>query len=241
MTKKKNKKSLLTHSIEMIIILFIAILFRSVLFEPYVVPSESMLPTLLIGDRVIVNKYIYGISRYSFPMSPNLFSGRMLEFSKPTRGDIIVFETDKVYIKRLIGLPGDKIEVINGNLYINDVAVPKEIDAPFEYQSGILIPRYTETLPNGVSYKVLDSEYNSAYDNSGPFFVPINHYFFMGDNRDNSRDSRDINGPIGFVGEDHILGRVTHTFFSSREPNWYNIPGIILNFRVDRTFYSLTN
>jgi signal peptidase I len=200
-----------------------------------------MLPTLLIGDRVIVNKYAYGISRYSFPFSPHLFSGRILQFSKPNLGDIIVFETDKVYIKRLIGLPGDKIETINGNLYINDKIVPKELSHyPFEYKPGVMLPQYQETLPNGFSHKVLDLSNNSVYDYSGPFFVPDKHYFFMGDNRDNSNDSRNISGPIGFVQEDHILGKVTHTFFSSKEPDWYNIPGIILNLRTDRFFYSLT-
>jgi len=240
MSRKKTKKSFLTHTIEFAVILIVAVLFRSVLFEPWVVPSGSMLPTLLIGDRVIVNKYIYGISKHSFPFSPNLFSGRILQLSKPALGDIIVFETDRVYIKRLVGLPGDKIETINGSLYINDKIVQKELlNDSFEYEPGATVPQYQETLPNGVKHKVLDLS-NSPYDYSGPFFVPEKHYFFMGDNRDDSNDSRNISGSIGFVQEDHILGRVTNTFFSSKEPSWYNLPGIILNLRMDRFFYSLT-
>jgi len=239
MKSTKQKKSTLRNAIETVLIVFIAIMVRSVLFEPWVVPSGSMLPTLLIGDRVIVNKYSYGISRYSFPFSPNLFSGRKFVFEKPERGDIVVFETDRVYIKRLIGLPGDKVQMVAGELYINDQAVPKIPTDPFQNYNGQMLDSYLETLPNNVEYRVLDFIDGSTYDNSGPYVVPENHYFFMGDNRDDSSDSRNMAGTIGFVYEDHLLGKVSRVFFSSQEISWYNIPGIILNMRSGRFFYPL--
>ena len=239
MALKKKRKSIFREAAEVIAIVIVAILIRSVLFEPYVVPSASMLPNLLIGDRVLVNKYIYGISRYSFPFSPKLFSGRLFAFEKPERGDIIVFETDKVYIKRLIGLPGDKIQMVEGNLYINDEKVPKLLARPFEADNGAMIPSYTETLPNHIEHTVLDSADGSTFDNTGQYTVPENHYFFMGDNRDDSRDSRDTSGSIGFVHYDNLLGRVTRVFFSSKEVSWYNIPNIILKIRTSRVFYPL--
>jgi len=241
MIKKKEKKSLLKHSIEMILIIIVAILIRSTLYEPYVVPSSSMFPNLLIGDRVIVNKYIYGISKHSFPFSPNLFKGRFLPIKKPKRGDIVVFETDKVYVKRLIGLPGDKVQVLDGSLYINDSKVPKILTYPFANEEQMNIPRYIEILPDNISHTVLDSRTNSTFDNTEPYVVPEDHYFFMGDNRDNSRDSRDMSGNIGFVHYDNLLGKVTKIFFSSKEVTWYNIPNILLNLRSDRFFHSVVD
>lgn len=241
MTAKKEKKSLLKHSIEIILIIIVAILIRSTLYEPYVVPSSSMLPNLLIGDRIIVNKYIYGISNHSFPFSPNFFKGRFLPIKKPKRGDIVVFETDKVYVKRLIGLPGDKVQVLDGSLYINDIQVPKTLTYPFVNEEGINIPQYIETLPENVSHTVLDFRTNSTFDNTEPYIVPEDRYFFMGDNRDNSRDSRDISGDIGFVHYENLLGKVTKVFFSAEEVTWYNIPNILLTLRSDRFFHSLVD
>lgn len=241
MTEKKEKKSLLKHSIEMILIVIVAILIRSTLYEPYVVPSSSMLPNLLIGDRIIVNKYIYGISNHSFPFSPNMFKGRFLPVNKPKRGDIVVFETDKVYVKRLIGLPGDKVQVSDGLLYINDTQVPKTLTYPFVDDEQMNIPKYIETLPENVSYTVLDSRTNSTFDNTDSYIVPEDHYFFMGDNRDNSRDSRDMSGSIGFVHYENLLGKVTRVFFSSNEVTWYNLPNIFLQIRPDRFFHSVVD
>jgi len=235
----KKNKSILHHSIEIIMIVFVAILIRSILFEPYVVPSSSMLPNLLIGDRIIVHKYIYGISKHSFPFSPNIFKGRLFAISKPERGDIVVFETDKVYVKRLIGLPGDKIQMIGGSLYINDRKVQKTLTYPFEYNKRIKVPMYIETLPNNVRHSVLDFLVDGKFDNTIFYIVPEGHYFFMGDNRDDSRDSRDTNGNIGFVPEDKLLGKVTRVFFSSKEISWFNIPNIVLKIRLNRFFHSL--
>ncbi|MCH9753930.1 MAG: signal peptidase I [Alphaproteobacteria bacterium] len=235
----KKNKSTLQHFSEILVIIFIAILVRSILFEPYVVPSSSMLPNLLIGDRVMVNKYLYGISNRSFPFSPNIFKDRVFTLKKPERGDIVVFETDRVYIKRLIGLPGDKIQMIAGSLYINDHKVVKTLTHPFEYDKEIKIPQYIETLPNHVTHTVLDFLVAGRFDNTKIYHVPENHYFFMGDNRDDSRDSRDLTGNIGFVHEKDLLGKVSRVFFSSKEISWYNIPNIILKIRPHRFFHSL--
>lgn len=239
MEPEKKQKSFGQHLFELIILVFLALMFRSAAYEPYVVPSSSMLPTLLIGDRIIVNKYSYGISNYSFPFSPDLFKGRLFVLNKPQQGDIAVFETDKVYVKRIIGLPGDKIQMIDGVLYINDHKVTKHSYGRFQYQDKISIPEYIETLPNGTTHKTLDLYDSSRYDTTETFTVPENHYFVMGDNRDDSRDSRDQTGPIKFVPYENLLGKVSTVLFSSKEVSWWNIPNIILNLRNDRFGHSL--
>ena len=221
---------------ELLIVVVIAIIFRSVVYEPYVVPSRSMLPTLIEGDRIIISKFSYGISRYSFPFSPPIFKGRLFQLNKPKRGDVIVFETDKVYVKRLIGLPGDTVQMSYGILYINGKAVEKKsILKPFLYKETVKLPQYHETLPNGHKYTILDFDPSSEFDNTRLFKVPEHHYFFMGDNRDDSRDSRDPYG-IGFVHEDNLLGKVEIIFWSSPALNLYNIWGIINGFKLDRAF-----
>lgn len=229
---KKHIKNFL----EIIVLIAIAILFRSVLYEPYAVPSTSMLPNLVVGDRIIVKKFSYGISKYSFPLSPNIFKGRILEWEKPQRGDIVVFETDKVYVKRLIGLPGDTIQMLEGKLYINNQEVPQTPIKPLLNKQNTSF-QYIETLPNGVHYVVLDTITNSYYDSTTLYKVPKGHYFFMGDNRDNSNDSRNQYG-IGFVPHENILGKVEIIFFSSSEVRWYN-PAFLLNLDKDRFFKSL--
>ena len=173
--------------------LLLALLIRSVLFQPFSIPSQSMVPTLLIGDYLIVSKYSYGYSRYSFPLSPPLFEGRIWE-TAPERGDVAVFRTpvddDTDYIKRVIGLPGDKIQMIEGVLHINGEAVKRKIvsDPIKENQAFRIVQGYTiyqETLPNGVSYITYDAGF-SRLDNTPIFHVPEGHYFMMGDNRDRS-------------------------------------------------------
>jgi signal peptidase I len=200
--------------------LILALIVRVFLFQPFNIPSGSMIPTLLVGDYLFVAKYSYGYSRYSFPFGPDLFSGRIWA-TEPERGDVVVFklprdnETD--YIKRVIGLPGDEIQMLHGVLNINGQAVPKErIDDFIQVDSAgreHKVPRYRETLPNGVSYPVLDLTQDSIGDNTEVYKVPEAHFFMMGDNRDNSTDSRFLS-EVGFVPFENLVGKAKLIFFS---------------------------
>ena len=199
--------------------LLIALVIRTLLFQPFNIPSGSLIPTLLIGDYLFVSKATYGYSRYSFPFGIIPFQGRFAVMSEPQRGDIVVFkfppDNSTDYIKRLIGLPGDRVQMKEGVLYINDVAVPKEkIDDYVETVGGEPrnIPRYRETLPNGVSYEVLDRDPQGNLDNTQVFVVPEGHYFMMGDNRDNSADSR---VDVGYVPFENFVGKAQIIFFST--------------------------
>ena len=203
--------------------LILALIVRVFLFQPFNIPSGSMIPTLLIGDYLFVSKYSYGYSRYSFPFGLNLFSGRVWA-TDPERGDVVVFklprdnETD--YIKRVIGLPGDEIQMINGVLHINGQAVPKETidDYVVKEPSGRErhMARFRETLPNSVSYPVLDLVQSSFGDNTEVYRVPEDHFFMMGDNRDNSTDSRFLS-EVGFVPFENLVGKAQVIFFSIDE------------------------
>lgn len=203
--------------------LILAFIVRVFLFQPFNIPSGSMIPTLLVGDYLFVSKYAYGYSRYSFPFGPDLFSGRIWA-EDPKRGDVVVFklprdnETD--YIKRVIGLPGDEIQMISGVLQINGEPVKKERISDFvlEDPSGRErhLTRYSETLPNGVSYPVLDLVNEGIGDNTEIYKVPENHFFMMGDNRDNSTDSRFLS-EVGFVPFENLVGRAEIIFFSIHE------------------------
>jgi len=194
--------------------LLLALVIRTVLFQPFSIPSGSMMPTLLIGDYLFVSKWSYGFSKYSLPFSPDLFEGRVLA-SEPERGDVVVFrkpnETDTDYIKRLIGLPGDRVQMREGTLFINGQAVPKVADGTFTTEGGAEIPQFRETLPNGVSYETLDADPQSIGDNTREFVVPPGHYFMMGDNRDNSLDSR---FDVGYVPFENFVGKAQVIFFS---------------------------
>jgi signal peptidase I len=201
-------------------VIVVVLVVRTFLFQPFHIPSGSMMATLLIGDSLFVSKFSYGYSRYSLPLSPPLFSGRILA-SPPQRGDIVVFRSPKDdsidLIKRIIGLPGDRIQMIGGHLHLNGEAIPRERIADFvddEVPEGAVgIRRWRETLPGGVSYATLDLIDNGPLDDTPVYQVPPGHYFMMGDNRDDSTDSRVLD-EVGYVPFENIVGRAEIIYFS---------------------------
>ena len=197
--------------------LLIAVVIRTFVFQPFNIPSGSMEDTLLIGDYIFVSKFAYGYSRYSFPFGMGPFDGRVMG-RQPNRGDVIVFklpaDNSTDYIKRVIGLPGDRIQMLDGVLQINGKAIPKvRVDDYIEDIGGYErhVPKYRETLPNGKNYFVLDRDPNNSLDTTDVFVVPEGHYFMMGDNRDNSLDSR---ATVGYVPFENLVGQAEITFFS---------------------------
>ncbi len=215
--------------------LAIALVIRTFFFQPFTIPSGSMIPTLKIGDYLFVNKLSYGYGPYSFNLNLSVFGTQLIKIGPfdsfrgrvfadyPERGDVVVFkfprdnETD--YIKRTIGLPGDTIRVTQGVLHVNGVPVKRtRIDDYLDSDYGdraIPIPQFRETLKNGVVFDTLDTSPNSNADNTQEFRVPAGHYFMMGDNRDNSTDSRFPQ--VGFVPYDNLVGKATIVFFSRRK------------------------
>ncbi|MGO1117323.1 signal peptidase I [Rhodovibrionaceae bacterium A322] len=196
----------------------IALVMRTFAYEPFSIPSGSMLPTLEIGDYLFVSKYSYGYSKHSFPFSAAPIEGRILGGKQPVeQGDVIVFklpsDNSTDYIKRAIGLPGDTVQVIRGRLYINGRIVKrKEVGKLTNgYQT---VTQYEETLPNGVKHMIWENADTNAYDNTRLYTVPEGHYFFMGDNRDNSLDSR---AKVGFVPLENLVGRADVIFFSHND------------------------
>ena len=179
-----------------------------------------MEPNLLVGDRLFVSKFSYGYSKHSFPFSPPIIKGRIF-FSNPQRGDVVVFKTPSDnrtdYIKRLIGLPGDSIQFIDGNVYLNNTEILKSIISKEEKifcgNRDFVVQSFKEKLPNGKSYKVSYGKYHT-YENSDKFIVPKDHYFFLGDNRDCSKDSRFLS-EVGYVHKDNLVGKAQILFFSS--------------------------
>jgi signal peptidase I len=215
------KKTKLESALSILLAVLIALAIRTIVFEPYSIPSGSMKPNFLVGDYLFVSKYRYGISNASFPFCPNLINGRILELTQPKRGEAIVFKSshDRFtnYIKRLIGLPGDEIQIKSGVIYINGQMVERKEAGEFVDTDGSTLKRYIETLPNGISYYVLDDMPDNRFDNTGIYKVPERHYFFMGDNRDHSLDSRAGDVPIGFVPHDKLIGRAEIVIFSNPE------------------------
>ena len=200
--------------------LIIAVIIRSLLIQPFYIPSSSMEPTLLVGDRLFVTKYSYGYSRHSFPFSPPILNKRIF-FNDPKRGDVVVFKTPSDnrtdYIKRLIGLPGDKIQFIDSNIYINNSEILKsrtsKVDKIFCGSRIIDVFTFEEKLPNGRLYTSVYLK-DFPYQNSDIFNVPADHYFFLGDNRDCSKDSRYLSS-VGYVHKDNLVGKAQFIFFSS--------------------------
>lgn len=220
MSDKNNKKSGGFGETVSVIVqaLLLALVIRTLLFQPFSIPSGSMRPTLLEGDYLFVTKWAYGYSRHSLPFSPPLFDGRIWG-SEPERGDVVVFkfppDPSLDYIKRVIGMPGDTVQMREGQLFLNGEAVQRELvdelDNPDITEMARPVEVWRETLPNGVSYDTLDLSPNSIGDNTREFQVPEGHYFMMGDNRDNSTDSR---FSVGYVPADHLVGRANIIFFS---------------------------
>lgn len=204
----------------LLFVIFLALVIRIFIMEPFCVPTGSMKATILENDYIFSTKYSYGYSKQSFPFSPNIFSGRILS-SSPNRGDIIVFRSpndmETRLIKRLIGLPGDKIQLINDVIYINDKPIKRQEVGTFIDEDGKEYKKYNETLPNGVSYLSYKLDDLSYYGNTPVFYVPEDKYFFLGDNRDNSRDSR---VDLGFVPFENFIAKAQFIWFSTKQTLW---------------------
>jgi signal peptidase I len=218
---KHGEKSEFWDNVQTILIaLLLAMVIRFIIVQPFRIPSGSMQPTLLVGDYILVTKWSYGYSRFSFePLNFGAPDGRMFG-SKPERGDVIVFrpttpsQRNKDFVKRLVGMPGDTVQVKESVLYINGEAVQREYIDTIAFNERDLygravtnrIPRYRETLPNGVSYLTFDRTLQGEWDNTEEYVVPQGHYFMMGDDRDNSSDSR-VSSMVGYVPFDHLVGK----------------------------------
>ena len=243
---KLNKNFFLENIKTLFFALIIAVVIRSLLIQPFYIPSSSMEPTLLVGDRLFVTKYSYGYSKHSFPFSLPILSKRVM-FRSPDRGDVIVFKTPADnrtdYIKRLIGLPGDKIQFINSNLYINNSEILKsKVLIKSKIYCGnrsINVYKFEEKLPNG---KIFHTVYlkNYTYQNSDVFVIPKDHYFFLGDNRDCSKDSRFLTS-VGYVHKDNLVGKAQFIFFSSDKKigNIFSFWKWHKSIRFNRTFYKI--
>ena len=243
--KPVKKKNELVETIVVIIeALAIALVFRTFLYQPFSIPTASMQSTLMIGDYFIANKWAYGYGKFSFPVALP-FNGRFLEFGQPKQGDIVVFhnQTGDDYIKRLIGMPGEKIQMKAGRLYINGTMVErKEIGTGTDTDSSMSstpVTLYEETLPNGVKHTIQEISDDQQLDDTAEYVVPAGHFFMMGDNRDRSADSR-VLSQVGYVSSDQIIGKAEARFFSIKNnlPPWqlWEWPA---NVRWNRMFQSV--
>tara|TARA_R110002095_G_scaffold179241_3_gene156657 strand:- start:797 stop:1597 length:801 start_codon:yes stop_codon:yes gene_type:complete len=261
-TKKEKKTETAGEQIRSIILaIFIALLIRSFLFQPFVIPSGSMKPNLLIGDFLFVTKYSYGFTKHSLPFSIPVIPGKILAANKPKIGEVVVFrgpfDPDTDYIKRVVGLPGDVVQMRDGILYVNDVAATIEPAGEFvddlwvrrqrgqadqrivDVESNRHIPAYYETLPNGVKHLILkkDKFGEGPLDNTQAYVVPDGHYFMVGDNRDESGDSRVLT-QIGYVPENNIIGQAQIIWFSTKA-KWWEVWKWPLDIRFERLMQSI--
>jgi signal peptidase I len=224
--KKKSSGGVFETVKTIVYAVLIALVVRTVAYEPFNIPSGSMIPTLLVGDYLFVSKFSYGYSRFSLPFGLPLFHGRILAFHGPERGDVVVFklptDTSTDYIKRIVGLPGDKVQVIHGQLFINGQMVPRRQVDDYVYQEGgavVLMHQYIESLPRGpdeapLYHPIIKIGDDGPLDNTAVYEVPEGDYFAMGDNRDNSQDSRVVSA-VGFIPAENLVGRAQFLFFST--------------------------
>lgn len=244
--KKKTASSELRETIVVVVeALLIALVFRTFIYQPFSIPTASMQSSLMIGDYFLASKFAWGYGRYSFPFGIVPMTGRVFG-GLPERGDIAVFfnaPTGEEYVKRVIGLPGDTIQVSDGILNINGTPVERELigQGMDKDSSGYTVPvtLYTETLPNGVSHTIQEIADNGPLDNTGEYHVPDGHYFMMGDNRDRSQDSR-VLSVVGYVPVTNLIGKAEARFFSMVDdiPPW-QIWRWWGNVRIDRMFQSV--
>jgi signal peptidase I len=250
LAKKKSAGGLLETIKTVVYAILIALVVRTVAYEPFNIPSGSMNPTLLVGDYLFVSKFSYGYSRYSLPFGLPLFSGRIFAFHKPERGDVAVFKlpTDPStdYIKRIVGLPGDKIQMVHGNLFINGKMVQRRQVGDCVYQEGatILMHQYIETLPRGpaeagLEHRIIKIGDEGPLDNTAVYEVPEGHYFAMGDNRDNSQDSR-VMSAVGFIPAQNLVGHAQILFFSTDgSAAWWEVWKWPFAIRYSRLFHGI--
>ncbi len=245
--KKKNFLLILYENFKTLLgALLIAVLIRSLLFQPFYIPSSSMEPTLLIGDRIFVSKYSYGYSKHSFPFSPN-FSNKRFFSKSPNRGDLVVFKTPSDnrtdYIKRLIGLPGETIQFIDGDLFVNEKKINKrKIDNKKLIRCGsfnLETNSFIETLPNGIKHSTVYKK-NGSLKNTKKYKVPLNHFFLLGDNRDCSKDSRYLDS-VGYVNRTNLVGQAKIIFFSNDtiKGSIFKFWNLNNSFRLERLFSKL--
>ena len=231
----------------------IAIGIRTIAFEPFNIPSGSMIPTLLIGDYLFVSKYSFGYSRFSLPLSPPLFSGRIFG-ALPARGDVAVFklpsDNSTDYIKRIVGLPGDRIQVTEGQLYVNGKIVPRVDKGEYVDEGGppTLARRFVETLPAATpdaqprAHEILKRESKGFPNDTPEYVVPAGKVFAMGDNRDNSQDSRYID-LVGYIPLENLVGRAEFIFFSFQTRQgtpWWEVWEWPFQIRWSRLFKAIT-
>jgi signal peptidase I len=247
-TKVEKKKTVRSELVDTIVVvaeaLIIAVLFRTFLFQPFSIPTGSMQSTLMIGDYFVASKFSYGYGKYSFVV-PLPVNGRLFG-SLPQQGDVVVFHNEasnEDYIKRLIGLPGDKVQMKEGRLYLNGTLVEREkigetIDRDSQNRDAP-VTVYKETLPNGVTHTIQEVSDDQPLDNTAEYVVPEGHYFMMGDNRDRSQDSRVLSA-VGYVPLDNLIGKAEARFFSVKDNRapWavWEWPETL---RLDRMFQSV--